>query len=146
MALFMGSLALVIVAGTVASAVVRVGEDEVVNVSIDMSGLVVGKVYELRASWPAIAPVKNEFVSDVELSVSDEKAVFEAIDSQHKICVLVRGIGKGGATRKLYDVPMNFSLDQQYYGFTYNVWQLIAWTLPILLASLAVGIRVFHVE
>ena len=137
------SLSLALLAGSIASVAVDLGEGEAANVRIAMGGMEAGRRYEMRVSWPAIAPVRNVFVSDFEMDVSDEKMVFAARSSEENVTVVVTGIGKNGRTANRYRVPLNFSLERQYYGLTSHVWKLIAWMAPVLAVSVAAGARLF---
>lgn len=113
------------------------------SVEVVMGALEPGSKYELRVSWPGTFPIRNSFSIDNIIDTSDEKVVFRPQQSESTAIVNIRGIGVSGADETAYRVPVVLSLEKQYIGLTIHVWRVIAVTLPLLVVSIGVALRLF---
>lgn len=111
--------------------------------NISLTDLIIGKRYEVRASWPSTSPAKLEFTAQNVIDISDEKFVFIPQKIEDNIQVVIEAIGKSKQLEKSYIIPLNISLDRQYFYLTWCVWKLIFYLLPILLFSIIIVILYF---
>lgn len=118
----------------------KYGENE--TIELEMSNLEANSKYEMRVSWPSIWPIHNYFLVDCAVDISDEKVVFipEMDHVEGTLVIQGRGVSK---TEQRYEVPVNISLEKQYFGLTRHVWILIAYALPVLASSIFVALKVF---
>lgn len=123
--------------GEVANLNEKIKQDENIKLTIKAFNLTTNKKYECRVSWPSTSPIKIYFDATSKVSDSDEKIVFVPKSNEEEIRICIRGIGVSSnrfPPNYYYDLPINISLDQQYFGLTWSVWKLIIYLLPICLA------------
>jgi hypothetical protein len=101
------------------------------------------QAYELRVSWPATAPIKNYFIFNASVEISDEKAVFIPQSEEIDGIVVIEGCGVSSDLDAVYLVPLNISLEKQYYGLTIHVWRLIFHLLLILIVTVVGVLSIF---
>jgi hypothetical protein len=113
------------------------------TLSFDFADLVPLSVYELRVSWPGTCPVRVCFITDAAIDVLDEKVVLQTAKSESAATIIIEGIGLSRDRDVSYLVPLNISLEKQYFGLTFHVWKLICFMVPTLLLSNFLMLHIF---
>jgi len=112
---------------------IQFGENK--TFQFDLRELAPESIYELRVSCPGTSPIKPFFSANGVMDTSDEKVVFKAVQPESSISLTIQGIGVSGNPALSYTVPLNISLEKQYYGLTSPVLSVICYLVVFLLAA-----------